>query len=102
MGHVFDADTVRGVLGHMNTDHADDNVLIVRAFSPHSDAVRSEMVGFDGDGGQWRVTTGETDEIVRVPWPAGPITERRDVRREIVALYDAACVRLGIPPRPHA
>ena len=39
---------------------------------------------------------------VRVPWPGGPITERREVRREIVALYDEACRRLGVEPRPHA
>jgi hypothetical protein len=37
-----------------------------------------------------------------VPWPGGSITERPQVRREIVALYDAACERLGIEPRPHA
>jgi hypothetical protein len=42
-----------------------------------------------------------SEDSVRIPWPGGPITERREVRREIVALYDAACERLGVPPRPH-
>ena len=37
-----------------------------------------------------------------MPWPGGPITERAEVRREIVALYDEACRRLGVEPRPHA
>ena len=40
--------------------------------------------------------------VVRVPWPGGPITERAEVRREIVSPYDESCRRLGIPPRPHA
>jgi hypothetical protein len=36
------------------------------------------------------------EDVIRVPWPGGQISERRDVRREIVALYDEACARLGI------
>jgi hypothetical protein len=34
-------------------------------------------------------------------WPAGTITERGEIRREVVALYDTACERLGVEPRPH-
>ena len=91
-----------GVLGHMNNDHADDNVLITRAFSGVDDVVSAEMTGFDGDGGEWRVTTAAGDEqSVRIAWPGGPITERPEVRREVVALYDGACERLGVGPRPH-
>lgn len=103
MSHTFDAATVSGVLGHMNFDHADDNLLIARAFAEQGDIVASEMAGFDGAAGTWRVTdaAGETSEL-RVPWPGGPITERPEVRREIVALYDDACRRLGVTPRPHS
>ena len=45
----------------------------------------------------------ETPDAValRVPWLGGSITERAEVRREIVALYDEACHRLGVPARPH-
>lgn len=103
MPHHFDDATLRGVLGHMNNDHTDDNMLIARAFSTLTDVVSAEMVGFDGAGGDWRVLASDgaaTD--VRVAWPGGDITERPEVRREIVALYDAACARLGVPPRPHA
>lgn len=102
MPHVFDADALAGVLGHMNTDHLDDNLLIARAFSPLPDVVRAEMTGFDGDAGQWHVQLADgTEDVLRVAWPGGSISERREVRREIVALYDAACERLGIEPRPH-
>lgn len=103
MPHIFDPAVVSAVLHHMNDDHLDDNVLITRAFGP-SDAVASAtMTGFDGDGGDWRVQLDDgTEHAVRVPWPGGPISERPEVRREIVVLYDAACAKLGIEPRPHA
>lgn len=101
MTHLFDDAALAGVLGHMNGDHPDDNLLIARAFGER-DAVASVMTGFDGDGGTWDVISpaGSTTAL-RVPWPGGPISERREVRREIVALYDEACRRLGVPARPH-
>lgn len=102
MPHTFDDDALAGVLGHMNRDHVDDNLLIARAFSPLPDVVSATMTTFDGAGGHWHVTTAAgVEEVIRVPWPGGEITERREVRREIVALYDAACERLGVAARPH-
>jgi hypothetical protein len=102
MPHIFDADALAGVLGHMNRDHSDDNLLIARAFGS-AEAVGSVMTGFDGDGGDWSVTGADgSASDLRVPWPGGAIEERREVRREIVALYDEACARLGVEPRPHA
>ncbi|MCR2808365.1 MULTISPECIES: DUF2470 domain-containing protein [unclassified Microbacterium] len=102
MRHGFDDAAVAGVLAHMNGDHDDDNLLIARAYAPDADIVAATMIGFDGAGGEWRATlaTGE-ETFVRVPWPGGSITERREVRREIVALYDESCRRLGIAPRAH-
>ncbi|MBO0980240.1 DUF2470 domain-containing protein [Microbacterium sp. SD291] len=115
MPHTFDADVVAAVLRHMNGDHADDNLLIARAFAEPdaegdaegdvegggdgiSDAV---MTGFDGDGGVWRITRGGTASDLFVPWPGGPISDRPSVRHEVVAIHDLACARLGVEPRPH-
>lgn len=101
MAHTFDDAALAGVLGHMNGDHTDDNLLIARAFGP-AQATASTMTAFDGEGGEWDATLPDGSvQAVRVPWPGGAITERREVRREIVALYDAACERLGLEPRPH-
>lgn len=103
MTHVFDESVLAGVLSHMNRDHEGDNLLIARAFGPAGEVTAAEMVGFDGDGGDWRVRLDEGEDLLlRVPWPGGPISERPQVRREIVALYDESCRRLGIEPRPHA
>jgi|UPI000372E6AD hypothetical protein len=108
MIHRFDEAVLAGVLGHMNGDHGDDNVLIARAFLPengYADAVvtASTMTGFDGAGGVWLATLADGSTVeVAAPWPSGMISERPQVRREIVALYDEACRRLGIEPRPHS
>lgn len=103
MTHLFDDTIVAGVLAHMNGDHTDDNLLISRAFSPESDIISATMTGFDGDSARWsaQLATGETVTI-EVAWPGGPISERPHVRREVVALYDQACARLGVTPRPHS
>ena len=104
MAYRFDESVLAAVLGHMNDDHRADNVLIARAFGPVDDAVDdAAMTGYDGQGGSWEASLSDGTTVhVRVDWPGGPITERPDVRREIVALYDAACRRLGVQPRPHA
>jgi|TARA_B100000519_G_scaffold161223_1_gene143280 hypothetical protein len=101
--HVFDPDVQTAILRHMNGDHTDDNLLITRAFAPERDIAAATMTGFDGDGGVWEVTSAAgTVAEVRIPWPGGTISERPEVRREVVALYDEACRRLGVEPRPHA
>jgi len=102
--HIFDSEIVSAVLRHMNGDHTDDNLLIVRAFAglPEDEVADAVMTGFDGDGGVWSYSRGGTASELRVPWPGGPIAERPAVRREVVALYDLACARLGVEPRPHA
>ncbi|WP_341976903.1 DUF2470 domain-containing protein [Microbacterium sp. LWO13-1.2] len=104
MPHIFDADVVTAVLRHMNGDHADDNLLIARAFADSGDGAVTDavMIGFDGDGGVWEVTRDAAVSELRVAWPGGRISDRPAVRREVVAIYDAACARLGIEPRPHA
>lgn len=95
---VFDPQSVEAVLAHMNDDHRDDNLRIVRAFG-RPQATAAEMVGLDQHGGVWWVETpdeagGDGSEL-RVAWPAGPIAGRAEIRREVVALHDEAVRRLG-------
>ena len=79
---TFAPEIVAAVLHHMNGDHPDDNLLIARAFGP------------DEVAGASAATMTSLDEN-------GPISERPEIRREVVALYDAACAKLGVAPRPH-
>lgn len=96
----FSQDVVDAVLHHMNTDHTEDNLVIVRAFA-RRDAEAARMTGLDSDGGEWLATVAGADLPVRVAWPA-PVTERPQIRKAVVELYDRACAELGLPPRePH-
>ncbi len=102
MAHTFDDETVTAVLSHMNKDHAEDNVIIARAYSGLDFVAEAKLTRFDGAEGVWAVVTAEGDEHeVTVPWPDGEISERSDVRRQIVSLFHTACARLGIQPPEH-
>ncbi|WP_336790256.1 DUF2470 domain-containing protein [Gordonia malaquae] len=103
MPHEFDDAVIAAVLRHMNDDHTDDNLLIARAFGAvdAAEPTAAVMTGFDGDGGVWDVTRAGVVSELRVPWPGGPIDDRPAVRREVVAVYEAACDRLGVTQREH-
>jgi len=94
----FADDVIAGVTGHMNGDHTEDNVLIAKAFG-YPEATASMMTGVTPEAGLWRVTDAAGEHELSVPWPGGVISERPEIRREVVALYNAACDRLGVPRR---
>ncbi len=94
----FDASVIAAVTGHMNGDHPEDNLLIVRAFG-YPEATGSTMTGLDNTAGVWRVEDASGEHEVRVEWPSGAISERPEIRREVVALYKTACEKLGVPAR---
>lgn len=98
---AFAPEIVDAVLHHMNDDHTDDNLLIVRAFGPASaaTAITARMSSFDADGGRWSYEGDQGSGAVDVPWPSGRISERPEIRREVVFVYRAACAKLGVEPR---
>ena len=83
----------------MNGDHRDDSLLIARAFGD-PDAADASMVDLDENGGTFAYSLAGQPTEVMVPWTA-PISERAEIRREVVVMYDRACAALGIEPRPH-
>lgn len=94
---TFPPEVVDAVLHHMNDDHTDDSLVIVRAFAEPL-AVAATMTGLDGAGGTWEVVLDRTTTTVTIPWTE-PAVERADLRREVVRLYDRAVEVLGLPPR---
>lgn len=86
-------------MAHMNGDHPEDNLLIARAFGD-PDATSATMIDLDQAGGRWTYTVGGHSESVTVPWST-TISERAEIRREVVVMYDRACEKLGITPREH-
>jgi putative heme iron utilization protein len=95
----FDDDVVEAIQRHMNDDHADDSRVIVQAFGDHAAVAEATMTDMDGDGIDFRAVLADGDAVdVRVPW-SERLTERGQVRVEVVRLYDEACAQLGLPDR---
>lgn len=94
----FDCSVVHAVTRHMNDDHADDALLIVRAFGGRPDAVSARMTGMDTTGADFAIQSADGYAVVRVAW-ARELHERAEVRPEVVRLYTEACRRLGVAPR---
>jgi len=96
---TFSVEIVSAVLAHMNSDHNGDNLLIVRAFA-ESAAISAAMVALDDEGGTWQYSDAHgVEHHVSVPWST-TITERVEIRREIVRLHDQASKKLGIDSPP--
>lgn len=94
---TFPAEVVDAVLHHMNDDHTDDSLVIVRAFA-EPDAAAATMTDLDSAGGTWDVEVDGTTRVVTIPWTE-PALERADLRREVVRLHDQAVAKLGLPAR---
>jgi hypothetical protein len=93
----FSPEVVGAILHHMNDDHTDDSLTIVRAFvDPAAEA--ATMTDVDAQGGTWDVVVDGRTGSHTVPW-LGPVVERADIRREVVHLHDAAVAKLGLPVR---
>ncbi|HWR86407.1 MAG TPA: DUF2470 domain-containing protein, partial [Rhodoglobus sp.] len=71
--------------------------LIARAFGDER-ATEAAMTTLDEHGGTWTYTADGEQRQVTVPW-SGEISERPQIRREVVLTYREACRRLGVEPR---
>jgi len=84
MSLVFTDDVIAGVVSHMNGDHADDQLAIVRAHAlPAAASATLITIGTDGLTFDAQVD-GATRQIV-VAWPIA-IEARADIRRAVVML----------------
>lgn len=95
----FTADVAAQIARHMNDDHAADSLLICRSLGGTPRATAARMTGLDADGIEFAATVDEVEVPLRVPF-AHRLTERAQVRREVVRMYHEACAQLGVVPRP--
>ena len=95
----FSARVVQAVAHHMNLDHAEDSLLIVRGLGGRPQATAASVAGLDGTAIVFEAEVDGSREAVRVPWSA-PITERPQIRAEVVRMYYDSCAVLGVEPRP--
>jgi heme oxygenase len=89
----FAPHVVAAVTRHMNADHADDSLVIVRALGGEPGATAAEMAGMTPRGIQFRTEVGNDTTVVEVPW-SEPITSRAQIRVDVVRMYDDACAAL--------
>lgn len=95
MSSPFTPDAVEAIKRHMNDDHAEDGLLIVRALGGRPEAASAVTTDVDAEAITFTIDGGER---VRVPW-GETLTERAQVRKAVVRLYREACARLGVPAR---
>jgi len=94
---TFEPEVVAQVARHMNDDHADDNVLIVRGLAGVDKATAARMSGLDADGMDFAAAVNGVEVPVRIPF-SERLTERRQIRAEAVRMYQEACAVLGVEP----
>lgn len=90
----FGPDVVAAVTSHVNDDHADACLDIVRALGPMPAATEACLEDVDAEAATFAAVAGGDVVRVRVPW-ARRITERAEIRTEIVALTDRATAALA-------
>jgi len=95
MSTPFTADAVEAIKRHMNDDHPDDALIIVRGLGGRPAATAAVTSDLDADAIEFEIDGGER---VRVPW-GQRLTERAQVRKAVVGLYRDACRELGLPAR---
>jgi putative heme iron utilization protein len=91
---TFPSDVVDAICRHMNDDHAEDCRTMVRGLAG-IDATAATMTGLDGDHAFLRAETADGPVEVSLPW-SERLTERAQVRVEVVAMYQQAAQALGL------
>ena len=82
----FEPKVIAAICHHMNHDHAADTLVICRGAGGHPGAETARMTGFDGDGADFAAVVDGAELPIRIDW-AGPLSERAEVRPEIVRLF---------------
>jgi hypothetical protein len=95
---TFSPDVVEAICRHMNGDHAEDCRTMVRGLAG-VEASAATMTGLDGDHAFMRAETADGPVDVALPW-SERLTERAQVRVEVVKLHEQASRALGLDVRP--
>jgi putative heme iron utilization protein len=91
---VFTPEVVGRIARHMNDDHAEGSLLICQTLGQVPHAVAARMTGLDADGIDFAADTSAGVVGVRIPF-AQRLTERAQVRLEVVRMYGEARRRRG-------
>jgi putative heme iron utilization protein len=88
----------QAVTAHLATEHAAELVLVARAFGGGRDLTHAHLVGFDQDGLDLLVASGDAPQrALWVPFPHRLSTPAH-LDREFALLVRTARHTLGLPP----
>jgi putative heme iron utilization protein len=94
MTDPFPPEAVDRIARHMNDNHSDDNVLIVRALGGIPSATAARVTGLDADAMEFAAAVDGIEVPVRIPF-SERLTEHRQVRAEAVRMHREARTILG-------
>lgn len=83
----FTDEVIAAVKKHMNEDHAEHSLAIVRTLGRQPAAIGARVSDVDPAGAVFTADLPDGPLEVRVPW-SRPITERRNFREEFVDMYE--------------
>lgn len=93
---IFTDEVIAQITGHMNADHAADSLLMVQA-NGYPQATAATMTGLDAEAGYWQVIDPQGEHELKINWPDAPISERSQVRQQIVVIFREAKMALQPP-----
>jgi putative heme iron utilization protein len=96
MTNPFPPEAVEQITRHMNDDHADDNLLIVRALGGIPSATAARVTGLDADAMEFAAVLDGIEVPVSIPF-SERLTERSQVRAEAVRMSREATQALENP-----
>lgn len=92
----FPADVVAAIRDHMNRDHPQDCLLLVRGPGARPAATAAWVTGVDRHGLDLAARVDDRLDRVRIPW-SRPLSDRLEVREELVRMV----VALRAAPHDH-
>lgn len=98
-GAGFPTEVVQAVCDHMNGDHPEDCVLIVRGLGGVDGATTARMTGLDERAARFEALLADGSTRSLDVAFSEPVTERAQIRVEVVRMYHDACAALGVEPR---
>ncbi|MDQ1711060.1 MAG: hypothetical protein QOE45_510 [Frankiaceae bacterium] len=90
----FDSAVVAAVTTHVNDDHADHCLDIVRGLGNLPRATEACLDDIDGAAATFAAVIDGTVVRVRVPWTRR-IADRAEIRAEVVAMHERAAAALA-------
>ncbi|WP_025770822.1 DUF2470 domain-containing protein [Thioalkalivibrio sp. HK1] len=93
---MLEDEAVKGIIEHLNDDHADAVLLYVRAFAGHDAATSAYIVNFDEKGMGIAFIENDKEASCRIDFEK-PLAHAGEARRVLVDMVGKARKRLGEP-----